>query len=403
MKKIMTFLALMLGLLSTSVIVLAADNSQKVVEEYVDAINCKNWDKFIDLQVQEEREGYKNFFTDVDNIDNNRGILNIKSIKIIENKEINVKDVKDELRLEKEYTNLKVFVLGMDLEVTNDTRYYCNGINYNYIVLQEETGQWKILKTLGVYDPQKLLNLDNSFSESLNETVNIMDKRKEGVFVNSEGIEFDKLDGGQLSLINSNISNTIQPVSMETVPIELYSTTWYPSEWEPIMIGNNQGKIIAMPPWRTYILGCLAGEVRASQFNGYPRRAIALAIKTYTWNFLLKPRNISKGIDIWNTDQNYAPEYIDSNIIQDYDWIKNNWMVNSNGDVFEANYGRGNSDDSYHGTSPAKYYHSGKATQYGCEFLCRVQNYSFYDCMRYFYDYSPKSSGPIIFNFYKAW
>lgn len=411
MKKIVVLAALILGLISCSVMVSAAeiqsDNAaespQEVVAEYVDAVNCKDWDKFTELQVEKEREGYKNFFSNPENINNNRGILNIKSIKTIESKEVGYEHVKDELELEQEYNNLKVFVLGMDLEVVSDTRYYCNGINYNYIVMQNQNNQWKILKTVAVYNPQKLLDMDYNFSESLNETVAIMDKREEGIFLNSDGVEFAKFDGGQLSSVNKSEFNTFESFNAKSAVVGVSAATWYPSEGQPVIVGNRDGQILAIPAWRNYILGCMAGEVRGSQFNGKPRRAIALAIKTFTWNFLIHPRSISKGIDIWITDQNYAPEYIDSNIIYDYEWVKNNWMVNSNGDVFEASYGRGDRDDSFHGKSPAALYHGGLATQYGCEYLVRVQNYSFFDCMRYFYDYSPKSGGPIIFKYYKSW
>ena len=57
----------------------------------------------------------------------------------------------------------------------------------------------------------------------------------------------------------------------------------------------------------------LAGELRGVEFDGVVRRAQAIAIKTFTWHFIIVPKDPVEGYDVNNVQQNYYPEKVSEN------------------------------------------------------------------------------------------
>lgn len=133
-----------------------------------------------------------------------------------------------------------------------------------------------------------------------------------------------------------------------------------------------------------YCLGVSAGEVKTTTFDGEARRAVNIAIKTYTWHYKIVPIDSAHGVDIKNTMQSYRPDDVSINrkVTTDYNAVKDIWMESYSGAIFEAKYGAGSYNNNGKG--------GGRLMQNGCRYLVS-HGKSLYGCLHYYYDNSEAS------------
>ena len=358
------------------------ESAQEIVNEYFSLIG-NDWDKFAELYTNEQINSFKNFLENEKNIREYVGVLNVRKAKLIESIEIKYDDVKD--MIDEDYTGkkIKIFAVGADYDVYEDTKYFSEGIIYNFLILEEQNGQWRVNTLMQIADPSLLKMKGYHFQSDYNITENIMEARENGYLVNGKGKVFSDINEKEIdgSLVDEYAILNKRTVSTDdtTISYGTYKNGVY----------QNRKSI----KFHDYCKGVSAGEVRGKSFDGTARKAVDIAIKTYTWHYKIVPIDPTHSVDIKNTMQSYKPEKISENkkVTSDYNAVKNIWMESYKGNIFAAGYGAGDYNSSGK--------NGGRLMQNGCRYLVDKKKYSFYQCLHYYYDYSIDGStgGPLRF------
>lgn len=358
------------------------ESAQEIVNEYFSLIG-NDWDKFAELYTNEQINSFKNFLENEKNIREYVGVLNVRKAKLIESIEIKYDDVKD--MIDEDYTGkkIKIFAVGADYDVYEDTKYFSEGIIYNFLILEEQNGQWRVNTLMQIADPSLLKMKGYHFQSDYNITENIMEARENGYLVNGKGKVFSDINEKE---IDGSLVDEYAILNKRTVPTD--DTTISYGTYKNGVYQNR--KSIKS---HDYCKGVSAGEVRGKSFDGTARKAVDIAIKTYTWHYKIVPIDPTHSVDIKNTMQSYKPEKISENkkVTSDYNAVKNIWMESYKGNIFAAGYGAGDYNSSGK--------NGGRLMQNGCRYLVDKKKYSFYQCLHYYYDYSIDGStgGPLRF------
>ena len=358
------------------------ESAQEIVNEYFSLIG-NDWDKFAELYTNEQINSFKNFLENEKNIREYVGVLNVRKAKLIESIEIKYDDVKD--MIDEDYTGkkIKIFAVGADYDVYEDTKYFSEGIIYNFLILEEQNGQWRVNTLMQIADPSLLKMKGYHFQSDYNITENIMEARENGYLVNGKGKVFSDINEKE---IDGSLVDEYAILNKRTVPTD--DTTISYGTYKNGVYQNRKSI-----KFNDYCKGVSAGEVRGKSFDGTARKAVDIAIKTYTWHYKIVPIDPTHSVDIKNTMQSYKPEKISENkkVTSDYNAVKNIWMESYKGNIFAAGYGAGDYNSSGK--------NGGRLMQNGCRYLVDKKKYSFYQCLHYYYDYSIDGStgGPLRF------
>ena len=358
------------------------ESAQEIVNEYFSLIG-NDWDKFAELYTNEQINSFKNFLENEKNIREYVGVLNVRTAKLIESIEIKYDDVKD--MIDEDYTGkkIKIFAVGADYDVYEDTKYFSEGIIYNFLILEEQNGQWRVNTLMQIADPSLLKMKGYHFQSDYNITENIMEARENGYLVNGKGKVFSDINEKE---IDGSLVDEYAILNKRTVPTD--DTTISYGTYKNGVYQNRKSI-----KFHDYCKGVSAGEVRGKSFDGTARKAVDIAIKTYTWHYKIVPIDPTHSVDIKNTMQSYKPEKISENkkVTSDYNAVKNIWMESYKGNIFAAGYGAGDYNSSGK--------NGGRLMQNGCRYLVDKKKYSFYQCLHYYYDYSIDGStgGPLRF------
>lgn len=358
------------------------ESAQEIVNEYFSLIG-NDWDKFAELYTNEQINSFKNFLENEKNIREYVGVLNVRKAKLIESIEIKYDDVKD--MIDEDYTGkkIKIFAVGADYDVYEDTKYFSEGIIYNFLILEEQNGQWRVNTLMQIADPSLLKMKGYHFQSDYNITENIMEARENGYLVNGKGKVFSDINEKE---IDGSLVDEYAILNKRTVPTD--DTTISYGTYKNGVYRNRKSI-----KFHDYCKGVSAGEVRGKSFDGTARKAVDIAIKTYTWHYKIVPIDPTHSVDIKNTMQSYKPEKISENkkVTSDYNAVKNIWMESYKGNIFAAGYGAGDYNSSGK--------NGGRLMQNGCRYLVDKKKYSFYQCLHYYYDYSIDGStgGPLRF------
>lgn len=358
------------------------ESAQEIMNEYFSLIG-NDWDKFAELYTNEQINSFKNFLENEKNIREYVGVLNVRKAKLIESIEIKYDDVKD--MIDEDYTGkkIKIFAVGADYDVYEDTKYFSEGIIYNFLILEEQNGQWRVNTLMQIADPSLLKMKGYHFQSDYNITENIMEARENGYLVNGKGKVFSDINEKE---IDGSLVDEYAILNKRTVPTD--DTTISYGTYKNGVYQNRKSI-----KFHDYCKGVSAGEVRGKSFDGTARKAVDIAIKTYTWHYKIVPIDPTHSVDIKNTMQSYKPEKISENkkVTSDYNAVKNIWMESYKGNIFAAGYGAGDYNSSGK--------NGGRLMQNGCRYLVDKKKYSFYQCLHYYYDYSIDGStgGPLRF------
>lgn len=358
------------------------ESAQEIVNEYFSLIG-NDWDKFAELYTNEQINSFKNFLENEKNIREYVGVLNVRKAKLIESIEIKYDDVKD--MIDEDYTGkkIKIFAVGADYDVYEDTKYFSEGIIYNFLILEEQNGQWRVNTLMQIADPSLLKMKGYHFQSDYNITENIMEARENGYLVNGKGKVFSDINEKE---IDGSLVDEYAILNKRTVPTD--DTTISYGTYKNGVYQNRKSI-----KFHDYCKGVSAGEVRGKSFDGTARKAVDIDIKTYTWHYKIVPIDPTHSVDIKNTMQSYKPEKISENkkVTSDYNAVKNIWMESYKGNIFAAGYGAGDYNSSGK--------NGGRLMQNGCRYLVDKKKYSFYQCLHYYYDYSIDGStgGPLRF------
>lgn len=378
MKFLCIILVGMLALGLSQNKVYAEENVDLIVEAYVEAMNEQDWNKFTDLYCAEEKSSLQEFFANSQNMAEHNGVLNVKGATLVELVEIDFEDAQDMLYKEYIPEDTRVYVFGVNFNVYEDTRYYSMGINYNFITCINENGEWKVSEMLPIAEPISLLEAGYEFSDNYSMAIEVMDARENGQFINYNGELFAQIDGNA-------VGNEISPFSV-------INTRTVPTSSTQVRYKNSSGTIENIN-FHEYCLGVLAGEVRGTSFDGEVRRAQAIAIKTFTWHYIIVPHGSAEGYDVNYSQQSYKPDKVSENskVTTDYNAVKDVWMESYSGAIFTAYYKAGTYGDQ------SDYKNGGEFKQNGARWLYDNGVATTYkSLLKYYYDSSSASTGGAI-------
>lgn len=228
---------------------------------------------------------------------------------------------------------------------------------------------------LPIENPSRLLDCGYEFTENFSAAVYVMDARQNGYLVNYEGEVFACIDE------ESDIS-AYAVLNKRTVPTS--STN--------VRYKNSSGTIKSIK-FHDYCLGVLAGELRDKKYDGAVRQAQAIAIKTFTWHYIIVPHGAAEGYDLNSAQQSYVPDKVSENsqVTTDYNKVKSVWMESNSGAIFTAYYKFGTYRDQ------AKYKNGGEFKQAGALWLKDNNKATTYKALlKYYYDSSSASTGGAI-------
>lgn len=376
-KKSMIGLSVLTLSVSTNIFaseVMESQPVETVVQDYFDTMG-KEWDAFAELYTMDQVEGFKTFLTDEDNINENVGVLNVQDASLKEMVEIQYADVKDMLP-ENYDEDVKVFAVGAEFQVNQDTKYFSNGTTYYLLVLENENGSWKVENLAQIAEPDLLKERGYTFNSEYVITENMMTARESGYLVNGDGEVFADIDGNPIE--NSDLIDSQAILNKRTVPTSKTTISYGTYK-------NNVYQSRKSINYHDYCLGVSRGEVGSTKFDGAARQAVDIAIKTYTWHYKIVPIDPAHSVDIKNTMQSYQPDKDTSNkkIVTDYNAVKSIWMESYKGNIFAAGYGAGKEDSSGK--------NGGRLMQNGCVYLAK-KGYTKYEMLHYYYDNSTDGS-----------
>lgn len=344
------------------------------IYELVDAIDAHDWDTYVSYSCEEKYDRDKGFFANQENEESHTGIFNIRNAQIEEIYQVSIPEATKytEYDLYSTTGSYTAFLVGIDCRVYSDTKYFSNGMNYFFILLVEESGEWKVaqfssaaLELLEHCSASNNVRTSNSLSKAIENT----QLRYYGIYANEEG--------------------TVVEYNRESSGITAFATTEFtpPSTIRVYIKGESAVRNI---DFTEYIQDVLPNEWIASWKEDQCLRAGAMAVKTYSWYCVLHPDHPDLGADVTDDPEDNQHYVVGSNHTRTNAAIRDTGgigMQNSNSKIFRAEYRTGVSGQ------PGNE-HGGKMSQYGSLYLAE-QGYDFIEICDYYYSYSERSSGAI--------
>lgn len=333
-----------------------------VIEKYFSYMG-NDWDRFSELYEDSQVDSMRKFMNDTSNVDSHEGVLNVKNASLLACSEISYDEATELLSEIYIKNSSRFFVVKGNYLTYDDTDYFKTGIQYNLISLIQEDDSWKVCEFAGYEYSDCALNTEMNSLEKSNFSINM------------------------LPIVSNSVSTVAETSSKaknkRTIPTD--NTTIVYGTYDSS--GNYKSKKTLN--FHDYCIGVTAGECRGAEFNGKARKAIIMAIKTYTWHYKIVPIDSVHGVNIKNTMQSYAPGKVSENskVTSNYNVIKNIWMESYSGAIFEALYRKGTYGDQTNCKN------GGELKQEGCRYLVDKKNKTFYGCVHYYYDNSSASTG----------
>lgn len=157
--------------------------SKNLIEKLIYYEDNKMWNEYPDIWVNEEKEIYKNLFSDNKFFEEKRGISCVESAKLASVEHINNNDVIRYINDYKDiYENINAYLVGINYKVSTVSSSFYNGINYRLVLTGVEDNKLKIVCVSEA--PEKLLY--NSKDEAKQKAVKIIDKRLQGYVVDGD-------------------------------------------------------------------------------------------------------------------------------------------------------------------------------------------------------------------------
>lgn len=134
--------AMIFSIMSICVSAYDHKSTEIVVYDYFNAINNQDWDSVIDYSA--DKDDMELF---IKNSDEKIGILSIEDVNVRSLVTVSPKDSINYNSNFTKYGDLQVgYLVGLDTEVTEETKYFYNGFNLYFILLVQEEGTWGVLE-----------------------------------------------------------------------------------------------------------------------------------------------------------------------------------------------------------------------------------------------------------------
>lgn len=148
-KKIIVFTSSLLFILFINAVQAEALSAIGVIQSFIDDIDKNKWSEIPNWWTNDQGKDLSDFMKNKENQKYKRGLFNIKQAKLVRWKELPYEYAKNYLptRYMEKFENPRVFYVGVDYKVYKQNNFFINGINYFFIVVVLQEGEWKIALT----------------------------------------------------------------------------------------------------------------------------------------------------------------------------------------------------------------------------------------------------------------
>jgi hypothetical protein len=278
-------------------------DSRQLIETLVYYEDNKMWDEYPEIWVNQEKEIFRNLFSDEEYFLENKGVSNIESAKLVSLEIQNNSNVDKYINEYKDiYENVSVYLAGIDYSVSEVSKSFYNGVNYRIILTGMEDDKLKIISVSEA--PEELLS--GSEEESKQLAVAVIDKRKEGYIVDGDL----SLAGSYIHEYSETIDDTISSIGTlgynsgynYNTKFDLY----LPNEINLYRVDDGCTEKLSMPIYTKRVLSC---EMTISTSGLEALKAQVICIQQYAaWNILYYSKYPNQGYDLKDTtaDQVYC-------------------------------------------------------------------------------------------------
>lgn len=387
--------AMLVGMMSNAFAATAyCENTDEVVSQYVAALNENDWNTIIEMSPEEDYQENIAFYCNENNENNSIGFLSIREASlstIIELESSNLCDYTNADYYFTKYGALKLYLVGLELSVSNESKYFYNGVNFFLVTLGQEDGRWKVV--LFSQAPASVIEENMSTAQVFADDDNHVDssdvsKALEIIRARYQGIILD----GEGNVIGTNIATTEEIAEEKGADFanSMVSAQANTDLTRPSTIAvyrTSTGKIEPVEFYK-YCKNVLPNEWIGS-WNAESLKAGAQAVKFVAWYRVYNAKYPGKGYDVKDStaDQVYKENTEYSTCTDAINAVGGIGMLSSSGELFYPSYRAGTSGSA--GTQSG-----GTMSQYGSQYLAK-QGYTYDEILSYYYSYSNVSSGAI--------
>ena len=336
---------------------------EDLILDYVESFG--RWDEWYTYYASSLQENYRAFTSNADTIKNNTGIMVINSAELLYIEKVDKSVAPYYPELESFYTNgnYECYLIGVDIDVKENTKYYFDGINYKLVVVVKEDGIWKIGAQCGA--PIELLLGINGEVSANAAIADYCERAGISSRINStRGIGWGFITG-----------------DVNDPPAYIYvgdggSGVNENGVWGPTFSGT-----VYTVDFEDYIYNSTSNEIY-STYDADAIKACAISIKMFAWWCHLGTYRETYGCDLLgNFDQAYDNDETTypTSISNAIDEVVDYYILSSNGKFFTTNC---NNFTSYNSQG------SGHMVQSGAQSLAVNSNYTWQQIIHYYFDNS---------------
>ncbi|WP_270168220.1 SpoIID/LytB domain-containing protein [Paenibacillus sp. SYP-B4298] len=410
---------------------------EQVIQQHVSALNNKDWETYIQLEVTENQLATTRFIENTDYQQQSLGLHTVESVSISELKTLPnefVSRLTNFSYYEEKYENLHSYLVGLDFKVIKEDKYFFDGVNYRLMIIGKENDYWKVVEN-SIAPLIAIQNANLGFdSDTEKDAINVAISRAEGIIINKKGEVLEDLrasneqietergfntellpeklspeeknyEQGKQQILEQVDTTEVTANQSETNVISPNNVSPYrPSDQHLppsyIRVYRNSYNRIDTPTLYNYVRAVLPNEwILYTIPKMESLKAGAMATKFVGWyRVWASPKYPNEAYDVKDTvaDQVYNPEANKETTesLQAINAVGGIGIQNSSGNIFYPAYVAGVSGQ------PGPY-HGGELKQRGADYL-NDQGYNWLQILHYFYDSSTVSIGNIAPFFYSG-
>ncbi len=371
---------------------------EQVVYDEVAAENNHDWNTLPSYWVNDQKELLHSFMADTTNKDNFIGLYDITSARISEIKELPIKSVYpfvDVKNYMENYGKIKVFYVGIDYAVHEESMFYYNGVNYRLAVVVPENGQWKLAE-MGDAPVGSLVASNDGFGSSAEKiSAKIHQARNKGLFINPAGkiianvaatpTELAEEKGSKALSINPSVTG--DHVCPSNISIYLTKSVNYQ------FYGFSQPHTQSIN-FYYYLRNVLPDEWDYT-WPAESLKAGAECVKMFAWYHVYNPKFPQYNAaltDSYTNSQSFQVNTAQTSTTNAINAVGGYGIETRNSlQLFETGYRGGNYDDSW--------YHYGLVSQWGTKWWANQGSKDWYAMLHYYYDNSWATGNQLILEF----
>ena len=349
-------------------------SNEQLVYDYYNSINDGDWQAWAEYYARGIRESYENFVSDKDSQANRTGILAVDSTRVISITKVSNTYAPYYRELEQYYNSpesYECYMVGIDMTVSKETKYYYNGINYKLVIIVNDDGEWGIGATCGC--PAELM-LNAKGTLPVEEAIESYSERAFGSSQNFTDSNIITHHIGQ-GFISGDLSSPPSTINVGDGKVG--------SGGQP----ERKSDATFTPTFSDYVYNATSNEIPYT-YDEEAIKACAVAVKMYAWWCSLGTYREAYGCDLLgNYDQTYDntmttyPSAVSTAIddVIDYYIISGSDIGKDSGKLFSTNCNNYKSNN---------YAGSGRLIQSGAQSLATNSNYSWQEIVHYYFDNS---------------